>query len=126
MELSHRVFNDGLHGFDLVNQTGGLTGQRGCGVHVAAKVNLLNALKGIGPHEARLVQALGEGRFQGPNAGRRLGVEHVGAGGAGVDDGLFVMGMDRALGAGHKAGAHLNRFSAQGKGGQACSSIIDP
>ena len=33
------------------------------------------------------------------------------------------MAVHRAFGAGHKAGAHLNRFSAQGKGGRHAAPI---
>jgi hypothetical protein len=48
LELLHGFFDDGLHCFDLVYQTCGLTGQGRGGIHVSPEIYLLNACKGSG------------------------------------------------------------------------------
>ena len=43
----------------------------------------------------------------------------------GIDDGLLVVRMHRALGAGHEAGAHLDRLGAQRKGRRHAAAVAN-
>src|SRR5437879_5180974 len=90
-KLRHGFLDNLLCRLDRVDQARRLSGERRGGFHVAAEIDLSNALQRIRRHQTLVMDRLAAFRFQRADARRRFLVEHQRAGFLRVDDRALVV-----------------------------------